>query len=153
TTLFRSNDQYGWGWVPGYEWGPAWVSWRQGGGQYGWAPLGPNVSIGINVNIPLSHWVFVPQRYFFSPRIYSYYTPYNRYNSFYNRTTIINNVYIYNNRNYYAGPGRSELARITRTPVRVYNVNNSNRPGRAIIESRAVSIYRPQVNETTRTTS
>lgn len=33
------NNYYGWAWVPGYEWGPAWVSWRQGGGQYGWAPL------------------------------------------------------------------------------------------------------------------
>lgn len=147
------NNSYGWAWVPGYEWGPAWVSWRQGGGQYGWAPLGPGVSFGININIPLSYWVFVPQRYFFSPRIYSYYTPFNRYNSFYNRTTVINNVYIYNNRNYYGGPGRSELARVTRTPVKVYNVNNSNRPGRATIDSRSVSIYRPQINQTTRTTS
>jgi len=147
------NNSYGWAWIPGYEWGPAWVSWRQGGGQYGWAPLGPGVSFGISINIPLSHWVFVPQRYFFSPRIYSYFTPFNRYNSFYNRTTIINNVYVYNNRSYYGGPGRSDLARVTRTPVRVYNVNNSNRPGRAVIDSRSVSIYRPQISQNSQSTS
>jgi Family of unknown function (DUF6600) len=32
---------YGWVWVPGYEWGPAWVSWRTGGDYIGWAPLPP----------------------------------------------------------------------------------------------------------------
>ena len=34
-------DDYGWVWVPGYEWGPAWVSWRTGGDYVGWAPLPP----------------------------------------------------------------------------------------------------------------
>ncbi|MFL6539218.1 MAG: DUF6600 domain-containing protein [Chthoniobacterales bacterium] len=32
---------YGWVWVPGTEWGPAWVSWRTGGDYVGWAPLPP----------------------------------------------------------------------------------------------------------------
>src|ERR1043165_2656080 len=31
----------GWIWVPGREWGPAWVSWRTGGDYVGWAPLPP----------------------------------------------------------------------------------------------------------------
>ena len=144
------SNRYGWGWVPGYEWGPAWVSWRQGGGQYGWAPLGPGVNVSINVNIPLRHWVFVPQRYFFSPSIYRYYTPYRRYNSFYGHTTIINNTYIYNNRRYYSGPARRDLARVTRSNVRVYNVSDSRRPGRASVNSRSVSIYRPNIDRNSR---
>ena len=32
---------YGWCWIPGRVWGPAWVSWRYGGGYAGWAPLPP----------------------------------------------------------------------------------------------------------------
>jgi hypothetical protein len=32
---------HGWGWVPGRIWGPAWVSWRSGGGWVGWAALPP----------------------------------------------------------------------------------------------------------------
>ena len=32
---------YGWVWVPGIEWAPAWVYWRVGGGYCGWAPRGP----------------------------------------------------------------------------------------------------------------
>ena len=36
------DPAYGWVWVPGVEWAPAWVSWRVGGGYIGWAPLAPS---------------------------------------------------------------------------------------------------------------
>ena len=32
----------GWFWVPGDEWAPAWVDWRYGGDNVGWAPLPPD---------------------------------------------------------------------------------------------------------------
>jgi hypothetical protein len=32
-----------WGWVPGYEWTPAAVEWRNGGGYVGWRPLVPQI--------------------------------------------------------------------------------------------------------------
>jgi len=32
----------GWTWVPGRQWAPAWVVWREGQGLVGWAPLGPD---------------------------------------------------------------------------------------------------------------
>lgn len=35
------DPAYGWVWVPGDVWGPAWVSWHVLGGHIGWAPLGP----------------------------------------------------------------------------------------------------------------
>jgi hypothetical protein len=40
---------YGWIWVPQTQWAPAWVSWREGGGYVGWAPLRPSVAIGVSV--------------------------------------------------------------------------------------------------------
>jgi hypothetical protein len=36
------DSQFGWYWVPQTIWAPAWVSWREGGGYVGWAPLGPS---------------------------------------------------------------------------------------------------------------
>src|SRR5215216_6829642 len=37
------DEGFGWLWVPTSEdWGPAWVSWRRGGGYAGWAPLPPD---------------------------------------------------------------------------------------------------------------
>ena len=34
-------DDEGWCWQPGYDWGPAWVSWRSSDDYVGWAPLPP----------------------------------------------------------------------------------------------------------------
>ncbi len=57
-----SYDSYnGWFWVPGYQWAPAWVSWRFGGAAIGWAPLAPGFSIYAS-SYPAfySSWTFVP---------------------------------------------------------------------------------------------
>lgn len=35
------DPEFGWIWVPGVEWAPAWVDWRIGGGYIGWAPCAP----------------------------------------------------------------------------------------------------------------
>lgn len=140
------QNRYGWAWVPGYEWAPAWVSWRHGGGQYGWAPLSPGMNFSVSVNIPLSHWVFIPQSYLFHANLHRYYTPHRRYNSFYNRTTIINNVYVVNNRNYYGGPARKELAYSTKNRVVYRNLETSTRPGRNSLTNNSVSLYRPEID-------
>lgn len=57
---------YGWSWVPGYAWAPAWVTWRFGGGAIGWAPLLPGFSVWWTAGYPVSQsaWVFVPQQRF-----------------------------------------------------------------------------------------
>jgi hypothetical protein len=48
----RVEDE-GWCWVPDYEWGPAWVSWRNNDDYVGWAPLPPEArwrpSVGISI--------------------------------------------------------------------------------------------------------
>src|SRR5690606_8528916 len=147
------SDYYGWAWVPGYEWGPAWVSWRSGGGYYGWAPLGPRMSINVHIGIPHHHWVFVQQRYICSPRLYSYYAPYRNRVRIYNRTTIINNTYVYNNRTYVSGPRRSELERATGSRVAVREISRASRPGRASVNSRSVSLYRPEVDRNSRSSA
>ena len=37
----------GWVWVPGYDWGPGWVSWRTNDDYVGWAPLPPKAEEGV----------------------------------------------------------------------------------------------------------
>ena len=141
------NRYNNWVWIPDTTWGPAWVTWRSGGGYYGWAPLGPTISIGINIGrsgyrIPDMCWNFVP---------YSniYYSNYPRYYGHRNRvyiqnTVIINNTYIRNNRTYYTGPRADEIRRQTNQNVVVYNVNRSSRPGASRIDNNSVSIYNPR---------
>lgn len=136
------NSYRGWGWIPGYEWGPAWVEWRTGNGYYGWAPMMPSRSgISISINLPISSWVFAPVRYIYS-RNFHRYSSYGRTN-IYNRTTVINNTYIVNNNHYYGGPARRDVERALGRSVQVRNIRQSARPGASRVDSRSVSIYRP----------
>jgi len=45
----------GWCWVPDYEWGPGWVSWRNSDDHIGWAPLPPRAHWQPEIGI--STWV------------------------------------------------------------------------------------------------
>ena len=55
----------GWLWVPGYQWAPAWVTWRYGGDAVGWAPLAPGLSLYVtNYAFVGFWWTFVPTQRF-----------------------------------------------------------------------------------------
>jgi hypothetical protein len=73
-----------WVWVPGTEWAPSWVAWREADGAdgqvVGWAPVPPNVSYSFSVgfgsgfgydnwnNWYQPSWVWVPSAYLYQPR-------------------------------------------------------------------------------------
>ena len=135
-----------WLWIPDTTWGPAWVSWRSGGGYYGWAPLAPGINININFGggyrIPNSWWCFVPQ----SNIYYDRFPRYGGYNNvtIINNTTIINNVYRGGRNTYFTGPGRDDIRRATNRDVRVYNINRTSRPDRGGVTNNTVNIYNPR---------
>lgn len=140
------NRYNNWVWIPDTIWGPAWVDWRSGGGYYGWAPMGPSISININIGrryvTPDFCWNFIPERHI-------YYNSYPRYYSGRNRvyirnTVIINNTYVRNNRTYYSGPRIDDVRRATNQNVTVYNVSRTNRSGGNRIENNTVNVYAPR---------
>ncbi|QHT69324.1 hypothetical protein GXP67_23130 [Rhodocytophaga rosea] len=140
-------DNYdGWCWIPGNEWGPAWVAWRSGGDYYGWAPLGPGININVNIDIPVNYWVFVPRRYIVYPHIYRYCVPRPRVVHIYTNTVYIHNTYRHNNRDYVCGPYRHDIERATRRSVPTYTLGHMYQPGRAVMERNSVAMYRPEVS-------
>jgi len=68
---WTSDPFYGWVWVPGYQWAPAWVNWRYSGDVIGWAPLAPGLSIYVST-YPFydTWWTFVPTARFVSVPVY-----------------------------------------------------------------------------------
>ena len=145
------DDYYGWEWIPGYEWAPAWVSWREGGGYYSWAPLMPGISIslafGSGYHVPNRYWVCAPQAYINSPNIRNYYVPHTRMVTIIRNTTIINNTYVRGNQRYIAGPRAADIQQVTHQRPVVYNINNASRPGAINVHNNAVNIYRPAVKK------
>ncbi|MGZ5380894.1 MAG: DUF6600 domain-containing protein [Thermoanaerobaculia bacterium] len=64
------SDAYGWVWIPGTIWAPAWVTWYVGDNDIGWAPVPPSFSVGYSgyagppVTVSRSSYVFVPATQF-----------------------------------------------------------------------------------------
>ena len=61
---------YGWVWVPGYTWAPAWVTWSYSPDYIGWAPIPPSFSFAVGgyfgspVVVSRNWYCFVPKRQF-----------------------------------------------------------------------------------------
>lgn len=74
------DDYYGWIWLPGYDWAPAWVEWRYGPDYVGWAPLGPYAQFSVHRGVyhtqayraPYDHWTFVSHSHMTRPNVYRY---------------------------------------------------------------------------------
>jgi hypothetical protein len=66
---WEMTGNYGWVWMPQTEWAPAWVSWREGGGYVGWAPLPPERRGGVSVNVTIAPaaFCFVDERRMHDP--------------------------------------------------------------------------------------
>ncbi len=151
------DDYYGWIWVPGYEWAPAWVEWRYGGDYVGWAPLGPyavfNTHFGIHYTrhwvTPYHYWSFVDCRYINRQdvRQYVYRTDHNT--RFIGRTRTAGSVRWDNGRIVSRGPEtryveRRGDIRIPRTEL--VEVQNNDQL-RSVRTGDRVGVYRPRVEE------
>ncbi|HXS36119.1 MAG TPA: DUF6600 domain-containing protein [Flavipsychrobacter sp.] len=142
------DNYYGWVWIPGTEWGPAWVDWRNGGGYYGWAPLGPgfDISVGFGAySCPDDWWVFLPPRYLYQPRYYHYWAGPRENTTIIHNTTIINNTFINNSNHvtYVTGPRAADIERETNTPVKVYQLSSRNNPGKPKVSNDVIKMYHP----------
>lgn len=140
---WENDPYYGWFWIPGYEYAPAWVLWSQADDYYGWAPLGFGVDINISVgSIPYNRWMYAPVRRIGYAKIDRYCVPYNRVNVYYQRQRPIVNVYVHNNVRYDRGPGRGNYRDNYRNDNRYYNNGNGSRPDRRP----EISNNRPETN-------
>lgn len=144
------EDGYGWMWMPGNEWAPAWVSWRGSGDYYGWAPMGPRISVDVALNSytpPAYYWNFVPRQYVGNPGWHNYNVEVNRNVTIINNTTIINN-YSGTNRSRYAfapGPDPNEVRRVSGNNFTPVQLREASTPGERVSGSQYM-IYQPRVN-------
>ncbi len=144
------DNAYGWFWVPDNVWGPAWVTWRQGDGYYGWAPMRPGVGIevyaGGSYEMPGNRWIFVRDRDFRRHDVDRYRVEERNNVTIINNSTAINRVYTDNDRHarYAAGPDRNDVQKATGKTVTLVVIHDSNKPGQAMSHGQ-LQMYRPQV--------
>ncbi len=151
---------YGWLWIPGYEWAPAWVAWRWSDDWCGWAPLPPGVawsaSFGLTFErgfdldrvVPTQGWCFVRSRDLFAPRVEGRLVPAARNLTLLPETREVTRFASLRGRPVVRGPDVGRLERLTGHIVPRYHVTDWRGafPAGGMRESgRTLAIYRPVV--------
>lgn len=121
-------ERIGWVWVPGTEWGPAWVSWRRSARHVGWAPLPPdaefNRSVGFNARVDAdydigpTYYSFVEVRNFGAPRLRTVIVEPQQNITIIRQTTNITRITYVNNAVYNEGPQYDVISRESALPIR-----------------------------------
>ncbi len=155
------DPEYGWIWVPGRVWGPAWVAFRYSDQAVGWAPLPPDTlaysSFGaapytiLNAGYYQPRWIFVPTRYFMSPRVYGYAVPPSRNHLFIRQTVNVTNYVTVNNVIVNRSIAPRRIERVTGERVLAMRANTVNDAGQAYRGGPApnvVNVYRPVIRAT-----
>lgn len=120
---------YGWVWVPGYEWGPAWVSWRTGGDYVGWAPLPPQGeevvyegaaitgAVDITFGIGPLYYNFIDIRYIGEPVLRARLIEPSRNVTIINNTVNVTNITYRNSVVVNNGPDLNRVNRFSARPI------------------------------------
>ena len=136
---WHNDGAYGWVWVPGTEWGPAWVAWHEGGGYVGWAPLPWQVSwqagvgldwSGVNVNVVLgpSAWYFVPARAMIDPGCRRYIVPAAQNVTLIQHTSNVTNYTYIDNRVVNQSVRVETIGKAVGHPVQRYHLEQADSP-------------------------
>ncbi len=151
------DDMYGWLWIPGYDWAPAWVTWGSVGNNYAWAPLMPEVNVGVQFGGWRPHvyyWNICGREHIYDRNISIVLV-----NNVQNNTTVVNNnitknITIINNyntsrtNNYYSkGPDVNEVQQYTPNkiePVAFKDVNNVKQQNQ---KGNVMEVYRPIIQK------
>jgi hypothetical protein len=123
------DANYGWIWIPGTVWAPAWVDWRSGGGYIGWAPL-PPIGWSVVVQPWRPYWCFVPAAHF-SGNFWAHRLPVENIHEAYAATSPVHQAVAFGGARWYAGPSVAQVERISAQPIqRVAGSFTPPAPGR-----------------------
>ena len=141
---------YGWVWVPGYEWAPAWVTWRQTNDYYGWAPIGPDISTSMAFTngyyLPYDRWRFINRKNLGRKDMNHHFEGLAGYLNYLNQSNIISNVHYDEPRNihYHAGPDRKEVEKITGKAIVPFEIKPI-KSATNIVDKHQLLIFKPEV--------
>jgi hypothetical protein len=124
-------SRHGWVWVPGSEWAPAWVSWRQSRDHVGWAPLPPDRGSISGVyrdcdtqyNLGPSSYSFITTNHFVQPSYTTYCAPVTQNTSIFQSSVNVTQIVRCDDQprrgmfQHQGGPPRAQMERDCARPV------------------------------------
>ena len=148
------DDDYGWVWIPGTEWSPAWVAWRESSDWIGWAPLPPgatwDASAGLSWNdefasqIDPDTWCFVPAGAILDPSLGAHIVPPARNHTLLGTTQLSVRFDVDARRPRNIGLDEQVVTRATGRPIPRYRLTDANMPRPARRQGQALPMFRPR---------
>ena len=127
------DARYGWVWMPGYEWAPAWVCWRnaEAEGFCGWAPLPPGarfqagvgllwngrLAVDVDFGLGADAFVFIPFGHFWDHDYRAFLAPPWRLPELFRRSIVANGYRFVGGRFVVDGIGREHIGLLTHHEV------------------------------------
>ncbi|MFN8178596.1 MAG: DUF6600 domain-containing protein [bacterium] len=150
---------YGWIWVPGAVWAPAWVAWHCGDDWVGWAPLPPtatwDVAAGLHFadadRIPADQWCFVHRRQFVDAKLHERVVPVVMNERLLKRTRDTTRFGVRGGRPVNDGLDVRflESGRVKVTKVALADVDSAQKVRQGGADRGAVRVFRPVIREET----
>ena len=146
------SPRHGYMWIPDTEWSPGWVTWRDSDDYYGWAPMGPGVTISITLGsgyyVPDNYWRFVRRRNFGRGGGHRHYVHISQNQSLIRSSRIMNNARFDDRRHvkYNPGPNRQDVERNIGRSIAPIPMYDGLKPGENVRNNR-LEIYRPDVQK------
>ncbi len=145
------DDMYGWLWIPGYEWSPAWVTWGMYDDYYAWAPLMPDVNVGIAFGSwrpAAMYWNVCQRGHIYDRNIIGVVEKRNVVVNNINRISIINNFNTtkIHNQYYAKGPDVNEVQRYTNHRIMPATIHEMNKQSVAEHKGNEINVYRPPIS-------
>ncbi len=153
------DDYYGWVWVPGDEWGPAWVEWRYNDDYIGWAPLPPyaryrtgfGIRFSVSWNSGPNYWHFVRYNRFCHVEVHHHIVHHTYNANIYNRTKYRTNYYDNGGRIVNRGVSRNYVENRAGTSIRKRKIERTSSVGSYTktrkVNSERITSYRPGKTE------
>jgi hypothetical protein len=114
------DPAFGWVWVPGEVWAPAWVVFRTGPDFIGWAPVSPRFAIGVSYAhaAPAGPFLFVPTGHFCDVAVGRHAVSEGRSRELVRETRLVDNLAIRDNLVVNRGPDPATIERAGGRPIR-----------------------------------
>ncbi len=148
---------FGWVWVPGTTWAPAWVIWRYSDAYIGWSPILAGYGLWFGWGfypVIYDNWIFISWNHFCDPHPQHHYVPRRQVARVFRRTAYPRGCRDRGGPGCIRGPVSHFVARKTGrtiTPLKVQNVAGRLRagqrlPARALgIKGKTLRIFRPRL--------
>jgi hypothetical protein len=150
---WQFDPGYGWVWIPGTVWGPAWVAWRRGPGYIGWAPLPYEarweggvglVDFDYDRYIEPQWYCFVGESHFGDRYVErAIEVPARNVTIIRSTTYITKNYTVVNNRVVNRGIDREEAQRAIGHSIDVHHISETTQAGPARVSGSNLVVYRP----------